>query len=342
MKPPTVYISELVLKSATPTYIASIFQTIARNMVNEILNKMTPMFKDLPDSRSDSALSAVSVVLNVWREDWPEALLRSVESIKAQTVLPVQVVLVVDGWIPSSMQNAIRAVIACSSLNFKAIWLETQTGLWFARNAGINASTTDLVAILDCGDLMHPSRLALQSQYFVNSNLAVLGTSCIEFAEDSKQFLGVRRASGFHDQSLSSSKFLLNSPINHPSVMLRKSSISSVGGYRKIFRSEDYDLWLRLHASNLRIQNLGLPLTAISIDKHYFDRRGGLKFFRAEIELAQQKSVSLRFARPIVWSTFLVRMLYRLAPSSARRLANTLLFSSQLNEEAKLMWTEVG
>ena len=39
----------------------------------------------------------------------------------------------------------------------------------------------------------------------------------------------------------------LHSPFFHPAVMMRRSALDAVGGYREEFRNaEDYDLWLRI------------------------------------------------------------------------------------------------
>lgn len=49
----------------------------------------------------------------------------------------------------------------------------------------------------------------------------------------------------------------VRNPIAHPAVMMRRSAVLAVGGYRKGFEhAEDYDLWLRLIASGYEIDNL--------------------------------------------------------------------------------------
>jgi hypothetical protein len=52
----------------------------------------------------------------------------------------------------------------------------------------------------------------------------------------------------------------LESPLAHPSVMLRRERIIGAGGYRDGAFPEDYELWLRLHRSGHRLAKLKQPL----------------------------------------------------------------------------------
>jgi len=45
---------------------------------------------------------------------------------------------------------------------------------------------------------------------------------------------------------------LVESPLAHPSVMMRADVVRSLGGYRDFDGPEDYDLWLRAHAAGWR------------------------------------------------------------------------------------------
>ena len=48
----------------------------------------------------------------------------------------------------------------------------------------------------------------------------------------------------------------IESPLPHPSVMVRRREFDSVGGYRDMGWPEDYDLWLRLARRGTRFQKL--------------------------------------------------------------------------------------
>jgi glycosyltransferase involved in cell wall biosynthesis len=48
----------------------------------------------------------------------------------------------------------------------------------------------------------------------------------------------------------------IESPLPHPSVMMRRSALDAVGGYHRVSWPEDYDLWLRMLAAGIRLAKL--------------------------------------------------------------------------------------
>jgi hypothetical protein len=57
---------------------------------------------------------------------------------------------------------------------------------------------------------------------------------------------------GLLDQTAISADLFVESPLVHPSVMLRRAALVALGGYRAGAFPEDYDLWLRAHAAGHR------------------------------------------------------------------------------------------
>lgn len=83
----------------------------------------------------------------------------------------------------------------------------------------------------------------------------------------------------------------LRNPLNHMTVMLRKSDIEAVGGYRKRPLLEDYDLWSRLLAGGYRIDNISEILVYARVGEGFSDKRGGLRYF---MEYASLRRMQLR------------------------------------------------
>jgi hypothetical protein len=52
----------------------------------------------------------------------------------------------------------------------------------------------------------------------------------------------------------------VESPVAHPTAMIRASVMERVGGYREMGWPEDYDLWLRIHRTGGSISNLSETL----------------------------------------------------------------------------------
>ena len=51
-------------------------------------------------------------------------------------------------------------------------------------------------------------------------------------------------------------ELLVESPLAHPSVMMRRALLERLGGYREFDGPEDYDLWLRAHRAGARFAKL--------------------------------------------------------------------------------------
>ena len=60
------------------------------------------------------------------------------------------------------------------------------------------------------------------------------------------------------------------------------------GNYRAFHRVEDYDMFARLVASNVKCANVQEFLTYMRIDKDYYKRRGGMKIAKSIIELKKE------------------------------------------------------
>ncbi|MFA7074637.1 MAG: hypothetical protein WC234_05575, partial [Endomicrobiaceae bacterium] len=69
------------------------------------------------------------------------------------------------------------------------------------------------------------------------------------------------------------------SPINHPTVMLKKSAVLAAGGYKPLYLMEDYFLWIRMINKGFKICNIPEILVNMRINDNLYARRGGYKYF---------------------------------------------------------------
>lgn len=159
--------------------------------------------------------------------------------------------LVVDGRVSQSIER----VIAQNSQHLKIIRIKNNKGLWNALNVGLKAARNELVARMDSDDIATPDRLEKQAKAFAeHSELSVIGAQIAEFKGDSDNVVSYRRVPLEHNRIAKFARF--RSPLNHPVVMYKKSAVLSVGGYDQLYRTEDYDLWLRLLQAGHRMLNL--------------------------------------------------------------------------------------
>ncbi len=110
----------------------------------------------------------------------------------------------------------------------------------------------------------------------------------------------------------------LRNPLNHMTVMMRRSDIEAVGGYRKRPLLEDYDLWSRLLAGGYRIDNIPEILVYARAGEGFAGRRGGLRYFA---EYAALRRMQLRTGYLHGWE-YLIAMaataVMTLIPASVR------------------------
>jgi GT2 family glycosyltransferase len=129
-------------------------------------------------------------------------------------------------------------------------------GLCVIDGSGLAACRTSLIARLDADDRSHPERLTRQIAFLdENPDIAVVGCLVEGFPKDQ-----VREGFRLYIEWLNSlitpvqiaREIFVESPLAHPSVVIRREWIESVDGYQDYGWPEDYDLWLRLHLAGAR------------------------------------------------------------------------------------------
>ena len=74
-------------------------------------------------------------------------------------------------------------------------------------------------------------------------------------------------------------------PLNHMTVMFRKTSVLAAGSYRSRPGFEDYDLWARMLMNGKRLYNLHDVLVRVRCGNGMQRRRGGFAYLREETAL---------------------------------------------------------
>ena len=138
-------------------------------------------------------------------------------------------------------------------------------------NYGLRQCTSDLVARLDCDDIMLPDRLAVQLK-FMNDHpeITVVASDVIQIDKEGNQISKTR----FPNSPLQiANELILRNCIPHPSVMYRRLEIEECGGYSEVSQqAEDYDLWLRLVANGKKIELIPVELLKYRIHQNQVSR----------------------------------------------------------------------
>jgi glycosyltransferase involved in cell wall biosynthesis len=133
-------------------------------------------------------------------------------------------------------------------------------GLVAGLNAAGKAARASLLARMDADDVCHPDRLLAQAACLrASPDLSVLGT-CVRLVGTEGRSEGmhayVRWLNRLLDHDAIVRDLFVESPLAHPSVMMRAEMLARLGGYRAFDGPEDYDLWLRAHAAGARFAKL--------------------------------------------------------------------------------------
>lgn len=286
----------------------------------------TPAPATGPDrSPSDAEIAEVTVLMPLWAGDSAERARAALASATVQqTLRPALLVLTVDGPVPEDLGRVVDEVESGRYGPARVLRHETHRGLAAVLQDGLLASPHDLIARADADDLCRPERLSLQVPVMREQGLDVLGGAMQEFSDRIPAGRGPLRTRPLTHEEIAA-YLPTHSPFHHPTVMLRRSAVLAVGGYRHLDLLEDYWLWERLLLGGARMGNLPDVLVDYRVDELLFARRGGWRLFRSDLRL-QRIMCHDGLIGPLGWARNLVmRAAYRFAPGWARRLGYRLL-----------------
>ncbi len=223
-----------------------------------------------------------SVSMCVYEKDNPKWFKEAVDSILNQTVQPEEVVLVVDGPVPSELDLVIRKYEEKDL--FHVIRFAENQGHGNARRAGLEACTNELVALMDADDISLPTRFEkLLSAFQADEALDIVGGNITEFIGEPDNIVAKREVPAGHEKIMEYMKY--RCPMNQMTVMFKKSSVAQVGGYIDWYCDEDYYLWLRMALAGMKFENVPETLVNVRVGKEMYQRRGGRKYFESEAKL---------------------------------------------------------
>lgn len=224
-----------------------------------------------------------SVCMSVYHGDNAVSFKEAIDSLYAQTRLPDEIVLVVDGPVGEEI-NQVISDFESQYGNFRVVRLDENSGHAIARQTGLDAAQYDYIAIMDSDDLSVPDRFEKQMAYIeAHPEVDALGGQIDEFIGEPSNVVGSRIV----PQTDSEIKAYLKSrcPMNLVTVMLKKESVQQAGGYIDWYCEEDYYLWVRMTEQGMSFANLPDNLVNVRVGEEMYQRRGGMRYFKSEAKL---------------------------------------------------------
>jgi glycosyltransferase involved in cell wall biosynthesis len=172
----------------------------------------------------------------------PGMLKEAIESALAQTFENVEVVVVLNGATPETVEAARRFQ---ANPKVRVVEIERST-LAAARNAGIDLACGDWVAFLDDDDIWLPEKIAVQIAAAHETGADLVSCDFVHFNGD-----GDILASGLRPMpeglTMAEALMLTNYLSGGSAGFVRTAAIRSLGGFDARLRaSEDWDMWRRL------------------------------------------------------------------------------------------------
>lgn len=223
-----------------------------------------------------------SVLMSVYKGENPAYLKQALDSIVEQTFLPGEIVIIGDG----PLTKELYYVITRYKKNYpmiKTYYLKQNVMLGRALAKGIKFCNNDIVARMDTDDIALPNRFELEYKYLKeHPEVSVVGSNIQEFNDDNTLF--ARKEMPITSSDIK--KYIkYRNPLNHMTVMFRKSDVLLAGNYRHFPLLEDYELWNRMLAKGYLFHNLPYVLVKVRVNKERCAKRGGIRYCMTFIKL---------------------------------------------------------
>lgn len=234
--------------------------------------------------------------------DAAETLAEAMESVLGERGVDLELIAVDDG--SRDEGPAIAARIA-SGDGRVVLGASGGSGIAGALDHAAALAQGELFGRMDADDVSLPGRLAAEAALLDRDpTLGVVGTWVSAFPEEATGE-GTRRyldwMNGLVSPADHARDLFVESPLCHPSVMMRRAALERAGGYREVPWPEDYDLWLRVAAAGYGMAKV--PFHGLRWRQH--PRRATVtdpRYALARFADLKARYLAPRLARPVaVW-----------------------------------------
>ena len=209
-------------------------------------------------------MKLVSVIIPCYKDS--DTLARAIESVISQSYSPIEIIVVNDcspetELIENCIANYHQVRYLRNSIN---------VGLAATRNNGLAIANGELVAFLDADDEYRSDKIKLQIEALEPNMVATCGIANVY--PDGR----IKENSGSIRVIANTNNLLYRNMLNGAGLLAPKELLAKFGGFDPTLRScEDFDLWLRLISSGIRVKDIGQPLYL-----YYYNPLGLSKNFR--------------------------------------------------------------
>lgn len=251
------------------------------------------------------------VLMSVYSGDQLDVFTEAVESVLRNTITPKTFVIVVDGPVEYEVNQYIHSLENSNSFVFIRK-LDCNMGLANALNIGLQDCESELVFRCDADDMNALNRFETQMRELNEYECDIIGAQIIEV----DPLTNKSRVKTVPVELSEIEKYAhYRNPINHMSVLFKKSKILQLGGYPPIMYKEDYALWLKALNKGMNIRNSAECLVRARAGDSLITRRRNLSSLKSEFTLFYYRLKELR--QPVLYSliSFIIRISILILPN---------------------------
>lgn len=273
-----------------------------------------------------------SVLTTIYKNDNPEYLKQSIDSMLSQTVVTDDYVIVADGPLSQELDDVIASYTSQHSV-FHIVRLEDNGGLGIALRTGLLECHNELIARLDSDDISVPERCEIQLKEFeTDPELAIVGSDMYEFDETPEAIKDIKKMPSTSEQIYNYGK--RRNPFNHSSVMYKKSVILAVGNYSTMRRSQDIELWSKVIYRGYKTKNISKPLIYFRTDgvqrirrkRKWSNVKSDLKIFKQNYKMGYASFLDYLFV-------YVYQIVFYLMPEKMASVLYKRLFRNKVEQD---------
>ncbi len=260
-----------------------------------------------------------SVLIPIYINDQPRHVEECINSVINQTLLPDEIVIVLDGPIDNKVRKLLYNYYDDKFSMLKIVDYKNNRGLGHVLRDGIVECSNEIIARMDADDVARFDRFELQFNYLRdNPEICMVGSFVKEFNNEI-QDAEYTRVVPTENLEINSQLFKRN-PFNHMTVMFRKEKVLEAGNYKPFQGFEDYNLWVRMYNINCKFANIPEVLVFARIGNGMYTRRGGLSYLKQEFRFQGYLLSENYIGCFTFFINSLVRGCMRLIPSNFRKI----------------------
>jgi len=251
-----------------------------------------------------------TVILPVYYLEKASNLKKSIQSLFFQTLLPNEIIIVVDGPVGSDLQGVLDE--ANNNDIVTILQLSKNYGVGVARRKAIEIAKYNILALMDSDDVNCDNRFEKQIAIFESHNVDVVGGWIEEFKAHPGDLLKVRKVPASHLDIYKYGKWRM--PVNNVTLMFKRESYDRVGGYSVQRKCEDWNLIVKLLANGYIFYNIPEILVNVKVGSNLIQRRRGLTHTLTQLQIFQLMYKLSYIGVFHLISNITVRLILRLLP----------------------------